>query len=243
MNTLRSDTTTAAGTGTGTAAGAAPGSAANTPVYGPIGGTPWLRHAKRAADIAMAGSFFLFFGWAYALIWLGVLLTSGGPAIYMQPRYGKDGKVFKFYKFRSMVAESDAVLARHLRENEAARREWAVYQKLQNDPRITRFGAILRKYSIDEFPQFWNVLKGDMSMVGPRPCMFTQKDLYGDYWGHYCAVRPGITGLWQISGRNEISYRRRAAMDAEYVARLSLWRDLAILLKTFGVVTGARGSR
>lgn len=241
MNTLRSSSS--ARQGTGGAASESGAAAANTPAYGPLGGAAWLRHAKRAADILMAGSFFLFFGWAYALIWLGVLLTSGGPAIYMQPRYGKDGKVFKFYKFRSMVAESDAVLARHLRENEAARREWAVYQKLQNDPRITRFGAILRKYSIDEFPQFWNVLKGDMSMVGPRPCMFTQKDLYGDYWAHYCAVRPGITGLWQISGRNEISYRRRAAMDAEYVARLSLWRDLAILLKTFGVVTGARGSR
>ena len=234
MNTLRSTSST------GRSAG---GTAANTAAYGPLGGTPSLRRAKRAADILMAGSFFLFFGWAYALIWLGVLYTSGGPAIYMQPRYGKDGRVFKFYKFRSMVANADAVLARHLRDNEAARREWAMYQKLQNDPRITRFGAFLRKYSIDEFPQFWNVLKGDMSMVGPRPCMFAQKDLYGDYWAHYCAVRPGITGLWQISGRNEISYRRRAAMDAEYVAHLSLWRDFVILLKTFGVVAGARGSR
>jgi len=221
----------------------APGAAANTPVYGPLGGAPWLRVAKRAADIAMAGSFFVFFGWAYALIWLGVRMTSGGPAIYMQPRYGKDGKVFRFLKFRSMVADADAVLARHLRENPTARREWAVYQKLEHDPRITRFGAFLRKYSIDEFPQFWNVLVGDMSMVGPRPCMFAQKELYGHYWDHYCAVRPGITGLWQISGRNEVSYRRRAAMDAEYVATLSLGRDFVILLKTFSVVTGACGSR
>jgi lipopolysaccharide/colanic/teichoic acid biosynthesis glycosyltransferase len=219
------------------------GAAANTPVYAPIGGAPWLRAAKRAADIAMAGSFFVFFGWAYALIWLGVLMTSGGPAIYMQPRYGKDGKVFRFLKFRSMVADADAVLARHLRENPGARREWDMYQKLEHDPRITRFGAFLRKYSIDEFPQFWNVLLGDMSMVGPRPCMFAQKELYGDYWDHYCAVRPGITGLWQISGRNEVSYRRRAAMDAEYVSTLSLTRDLVILLKTVSVVAGARGSR
>ena len=238
MSTLRSTHSSDRGRGS-----PGVGTAANTAPYMPLGGKPWQRRAKRAADILMAGSFFLFFGWAYALIWLGVLYTSGGPAIYMQPRYGKGGRVFKFYKFRSMVANADAVLARHLRENEAARREWAVYQKLQHDPRITRFGAFLRKYSIDEFPQFWNVLKGDMSMVGPRPCMFAQKDLYGDYWDHYCAVRPGITGLWQISGRNEISYRRRAAMDAEYVAHLSLWRDFVILLKTFGVVTGARGSR
>ncbi|RSZ37264.1 MULTISPECIES: sugar transferase [unclassified Variovorax] len=240
MNTLRSTSSTGTGRGPGNSG---IGAAANTAPYMPLGGAPWLRRAKRTADVLMAGSFFVFFGWAYLLIWLGVLYTSGGPAIYMQPRYGRNGRVFKFYKFRSMVADADAVLARHLRQNEAARREWAVYQKLEHDPRITRFGAFLRKYSIDEFPQFWNVLKGDMSMVGPRPCMFAQKELYGDYWDHYCAVRPGITGLWQISGRNEISYRRRAAMDAEYVAHLSLWRDFLILLKTFGVVTGARGSR
>jgi lipopolysaccharide/colanic/teichoic acid biosynthesis glycosyltransferase len=161
----------------------------------------------------------------------------------MQPRYGRNGKVFRFYKFRTMVPDADMVLARHLRENEAARREWQKFQKLEHDPRITRFGAFLRKYSIDEFPQFWNVLRGDMSMVGPRPCMFAQKELYGAYWDHYCAVRPGITGLWQVSGRNEVSYRRRAAMDAEYVVTLSMHGDLLILLKTFAVVARARGSR
>ncbi len=209
----------------------------------PAGGTPALRAAKRTVDVLMAGAFFLFFGWAYALIWLGVRLTSGGPAIYMQPRYGMNGKVFPFYKFRSMVPDADAVLAQHLRENEGARREWDKFQKLEHDPRITRFGVFLRKYSIDEFPQFWNVLKGDMSMVGPRPCMFAQQDLYGTYWDSYCSVRPGITGLWQISGRNEVSYRRRAAMDAEYVATLSIHGDIVILLKTFSVVAGARGSR
>ena len=212
-------------------------------IHATVGGSRVMRAAKRAMDIVLAGSFFVFFGWAYGLIWLGVILTSGRPAIYMQPRYGKDGRVFKFLKFRSMVADSDAVLARHLRENEQARNEWNVYQKLAHDPRITRFGAILRKYSIDEFPQFWNVLRGDMSMVGPRPCMFAQKDLYGQYWGHYCAVRPGITGLWQISGRNEVSYRRRAAMDADYVVTLSIHGDIGILFKTVAVVAGARGSR
>jgi lipopolysaccharide/colanic/teichoic acid biosynthesis glycosyltransferase len=209
----------------------------------PVGGSRLLQVAKRSMDILLAGSFFLFLGWAYALIAAGVLLTSGGPAIYMQPRYGKNGKVFRFYKFRTMASDADFVLAQHLRENAAARREWQMFQKLEHDPRITRFGAFLRRYSIDEFPQFWNVLKGDMSMVGPRPCMFAQKDLYGPYWDYYCAVRPGITGLWQISGRNEVSYRRRAAMDAEYVATLSLLRDVVILLKTFHVVIGARGSR
>lgn len=213
----------------------------NAPVQW-AGNSRLLMATKRGADIVMACGFFLFLGWAYALVWLGVLLTSGSPAIYKQPRYGRDGRVFSFYKFRSMVPDSDAVLARHLRENEEARRQWAMYQKLEHDPRITPFGAFLRKYSLDELPQFWNVLKGDMSMVGPRPCMFSQKDLYGVYWPHYCSVRPGITGLWQVSGRSEVSYRRRAAMDADYVATLSLRQDIAILLKTFRVVLGARGS-
>jgi exopolysaccharide production protein ExoY len=213
----------------------------NAPVHW-AGNSRLLMATKRGADIAMASCFFLFLGWVYALVWLGVLLTSGSPAIYKQPRYGRDGRVFSFYKFRSMVSDADAVLARHLRENEEARQQWAKYQKLDKDPRITPFGAFLRKYSLDELPQFWNVLKGDMSMVGPRPCMFSQKDLYGPYWGHYCSVRPGITGLWQVSGRSEVSYRRRAAMDADYVATLSLRQDIAILLKTFLVVAGAKGS-
>ncbi|BEP49375.1 hypothetical protein GmRootV116_30710 [Variovorax sp. V116] len=198
---------------------------------------------KRAVDVLLAGGFFLLLGWAFALVWIGVLLTSGKPGIYKQPRYGRDGRVFSFYKFRTMVPDADAVLERYLRGNEAARRQWEMYQKLDRDPRITRFGAVLRKYSLDELPQFWNVLKGDMSVVGPRPCMFAQKELYGVYWSSYCAVRPGITGLWQVSGRNEISYRRRAAMDADYVATLSIRQDIAILLKTFLVVAGARGSR
>ncbi|MGJ3700448.1 sugar transferase [Variovorax sp. AFSI2.2] len=208
----------------------------------PRGNSPLLTGTKRLADIAMASAFFLFFGWLYALIWIGVMLTSGSPAIYKQPRYGRHGRVFSFYKFRSMVPDADMVLERYLRENEAARQQWEMYQKLDHDPRITPFGAFLRKYSLDELPQFWNVLKGDMSMVGPRPCMFAQKELYGVYWDHYCSVRPGITGLWQISGRNEVSYRRRVAMDVDYVTTLSIHQDIVILLKTFRVVAGGHGS-
>ena len=206
------------------------------------GNSRLLTGTKRLADIVMASAFFLFFGWLYALIWIGVLLTSGSPAIYKQPRYGLRGRVFSFYKFRSMVPDADMALERYLRENEGARQQWEMYQKLDHDPRITPFGAFLRKYSLDELPQFWNVLKGDMSMVGPRPCMFAQKELYGLYWDSYCSVRPGITGLWQISGRNEVSYRRRVAMDVDYVTTLSLHQDIAILLKTFRVVAGGHGS-
>ena len=214
----------------------------NAAVHSP-GNSRLLMGTKRAVDVLLAGGFFLLLGWACALVWIGVLLTCGKPGIYKQPRYGRDGRVFSFYKFRTMVPDADAVLERYLRGNEAARRQWEMYQKLDRDPRITRFGAVLRKYSLDELPQFWNVLKGDMSVVGPRPCMFAQKELYGVYWSSYCAVRPGITGLWQVSGRNEVSYRRRAAMDADYVATLSIRQDIAILLKTFLVVAGARGSR
>lgn len=201
-----------------------------------------LLAAKRALDITMALGFFLLLGWLFVLVWVAVRLTSGSPAFYTQPRYGRGGRVFSFYKFRSMANDADALLARHLAGDAAARLQWATHQKLDRDPRITPVGAFLRRYSLDELPQFWNVLKGDMSMVGPRPCMFAQKELYGPYWAHYCAVRPGITGLWQVSGRSEVSYRRRAAMDAAYVTTLSLRQDLSILLRTFRVVAGARGA-
>jgi len=206
------------------------------------GNSPLLMGTKRFADIVMASTFFLCFGWAYALIWIGVLLTSGSPAIYKQPRYGRNGHVFSFYKFRSMVPDADMVLERYLRENEAARHQWDMYQKLDHDPRVTPFGAFLRKYSLDELPQFWNVLKGDMSMVGPRPCMFAQKELYGLYWDYYCSVRPGITGLWQVSGRNRLTFAERAALDARYVAGWSLGLDFRILARTLRAVASGEGS-
>lgn len=198
---------------------------------------------KRGVDIALSLVFFAVMGWLYAVVWLGVRITSGGPAIYTQPRHGRDGRVFTFYKFRSMVRDADAVLTAHLRTDAHAYAQWQTYQKLEHDPRITRFGAFIRRYSLDELPQMWNVLRGDMSLIGPRPCMCSQKDLYGSYWAHYCAVRPGVTGLWQVSGRNGLSFQRRAALDAEYVNTLSARKDLAILLKTFGVVAGAKHSR
>jgi exopolysaccharide production protein ExoY len=198
---------------------------------------------KRAFDIVLSIFLLITFSWLFLAIWICVKRDSEGPAFYSQARYGKNGRVFRFYKFRSMAVDGELLLKRHLQENAAAREEWRVFQKLQNDPRITRLGLLIRKYSLDEIPQIWNVLRGDMSVVGPRPCTFSQRNLYAEYWHIYSAVRPGITGLWQVSGRNKVSYRRRAAMDAEYVRHLSLYADLRILLMTVRVVFNASGSR
>lgn len=203
----------------------------------------FLRCSKRTVDISVSLIFFLVFGWLYLLLWIGVRITSGGPAIYSQPRYCRNGVVFKFYKFRSMVPNADVVLEEHLKRDSAARRQWADFQKLDKDPRVTKFGVFIRKTSLDELPQFWNVLKGDMSIVGPRPCMVSQKELYGKYWSYYCAVRPGITGLWQVSGRNKLSFQRRIALDVEYVENLSFLNDIRIFLRTIGVVITGSGSR
>lgn len=213
------------------------------PVRNPPSHSIWLRGSKRAVDAAAALFFFAVFGWLFFLLWVGVTLTSKGPALYSQKRYGKGGKIFKFYKFRSMVANADQVLESHLASNPSARLQWNEFQKLDADPRITKFGLFIRKSSLDELPQFWNVLIGDMSLVGPRPCMTFQKDLYGHYWDHYCAVRPGITGLWQVSGRNNLSYKKRIALDVRYVENLSVWRDIHIFLKTIWVVATGHGSR
>lgn len=202
-----------------------------------------FRIAKRTLDIVVSLVFFGAFGWLYILLWLGVILTSGTPAMYSQPRYGRNGKIFKFYKFRSMVHDAGTVLEQHLKNDPKARQQWDSFQKLENDPRITKFGAFIRKTSLDELPQFWNVLLGDMSLIGPRPCMVSQKELYGASWRHYCYVRPGITGLWQVSGRNQLSFEMRVALDVEYVNKLSLYQDVRIFLKTISVVLTGHGSR
>lgn len=202
-----------------------------------------LRAGKRSVDIAAALFFFIAFGWLFAIIGICVLISSGSPVLYYQPRYGKNGRVFRFYKFRSMVSNSAQVLKEHLENDPEARKQWDEYQKLENDPRITRFGKFIRKTSLDELPQFWNVLVGDMSLIGPRPCMLEQKDLYGQSWSHYCAVRPGITGLWQVSGRNQLTYNARVALDVRYVETLSVGKDVDIFIKTIWVVAAGHGSR
>jgi lipopolysaccharide/colanic/teichoic acid biosynthesis glycosyltransferase len=191
---------------------------------------------KRAVDIVGALTFFLVFGPLYVAVALCVWLGGGHPVHYCQTRLGRRGRPFRFYKFRSMVLDSDRVLDEHLARDPAARAEWDTFQKLENDPRILPVGRFIRQLSLDELPQFWNVLKGDMSLVGPRPCMERQRSLYGAAWSHYAAMRPGLTGLWQVSRRNELTFVQRAQLDVEYVEHWSLWLDCKILLRTVRAV-------
>lgn len=191
---------------------------------------------KRFIDIAGALTFFVVFGPIYCAVALGVWLSGGGPIHYRQTRLGKGGKTFQVYKFRSMVANAEQVLEEFLAHDPVARAEWDTFQKLNDDPRIIPIGKFIRRFSLDELPQFWNVLRGDMSLIGPRPCMERQRSLYGTAWTHYTAVRPGLTGLWQVSGRNNLTFAQRVALDTEYVTCWSLVLDAKILLKTFRAV-------
>lgn len=176
------------------------------------------------------------------LIALAIKLDSKGPVLYSQERIGKDGKPFQALKFRSMVTDADSILDECLSNNPDARAQWETHQKIKNDPRITHIGKLLRKLSLDELPQLVNVLRGEMSLVGPRPCMPDQISRYGWVWSLYKRVRPGITGQWQVSGRNETSYKERAAMDAYYIRNWSIWLDIHILARTISVVLRRDGA-
>lgn len=170
-----------------------------------------------------------------------IRMSSRGPVLFVQQRVGHGGHPFPCFKFRSMVCNAQEVLDRLLSESEEARAEWARDQKLRRDPRITPIGRFLRKSSLDELPQLFNVLLGHMSIVGPRPIVAAEIDRYGHRFDAYCSVRPGLTGLWQVSGRNEVSYEARVRLDARYAQRKSLYYDLAICLRTVPAVLGSRG--
>lgn len=157
---------------------------------------------------------------------------DGGPAFYCQDRIGWDGRVFRIWKLRSMVPDADALLAAHLEAHPEARDEWDRTQKLRDDPRITPVGRLIRKTSLDELPQLWNVLRGDMSLVGPRPVTEAEIDRYGVGAVDYMTLRPGLTGPWQVDGRNDISYDDRVAMDVAYARDHDLRRDFGIVLRT-----------
>ena len=162
--------------------------------------------------------------------------TSPGPAIYAHMRLGRHGKMFPCYKFRSMVKDADKKLAAYLASNPSAKAEWEREQKLKHDPRVTRVGMFLRKTSLDELPQLFNVIIGDMSLVGPRPITRSEVCKYGTYFSDYEMVRPGMTGLWQTSGRSDTSYDRRVRLDAWYVRNWNLWLDISMLVKTVRVL-------
>ena len=173
---------------------------------------------------------------------LMIILQDGGPILFGHTRVGRGGRAFKCFKFRSMVVDAEARLQSLLDRDPQARQEWAANQKMRVDPRVTAFGALLRKASIDELPQLFNVLRGEMSIVGPRPIVRAEIVRYGHDYSYYCAVRPGITGLWQVSGRNDVSYRERVALDVRYARCRSLGLNLSIILRTIPAVLLRKGS-
>ena len=198
---------------------------------------------KRGFDVAGAFALLLILSPVLPLVALVVRL-DGGPALYGHGRIGCDGRTFKCLKFRTMVVDADKMLAQYLATHPRAAMEWARQHKLQHDPRITRIGAILRKTSIDELPQLINVLRGEMSLVGPRPVV---RDELEEHYGPvgrvaYSAMRPGITGLWQVSGRSDTSYRERVMLDITYRSNWSFLLDLKILLRTIPAVLARRGA-
>lgn len=195
----------------------------------------------RTIDVAVALAAILVLLPLLVLIVVALKLTSPGPVLFAHRRIGKHGRVFPCFKFRSMVVNSAEVLDRHLAENPEARAEWARDQKLRDDPRITPIGRLLRRSSLDEVPQIFNVLRGEMSMVGPRPIVEAEVIRYRQYIVDYQSVKPGITGLWQISGRNNTTYRRRVALDTAYARGRSVKLDLAIMARTVPAVIFGSG--
>jgi Undecaprenyl-phosphate galactose phosphotransferase WbaP len=176
------------------------------------------------------------------VIALAVMLDSPGAPVYSQKRVGRNGVCFRIYKFRTMAHNADALLQETLNRDSELRREWERNHKLKQDPRVTRVGAALRKTSLDELPQLWNVFKGDMSLVGPRPIVEEEIEKYGPVFDAYRRVWPGLTGLWQISGRSDNSYEERVRLDQYYISNWSVWFDIWILAKTAPVVLRARGA-
>lgn len=204
----------------------------------PVGGM-----AKRALDIVLAViGILLLLPLILGLVVI-LKLTDSGPLLYGHRRIGFAGREFRCWKFRTMVMDGDAVLQKYLRENPAKARLWNEQRKLVDDPRVTVVGAVLRKLSLDELPQLLNVLTGEMSLVGPRPVVRAELDHYASSTRHYLSARPGLSGLWQISGRSNTTYMERVQLDRFYVMNWNLWMDLRIIFMTIPAVAMARGAR
>nr|WP_314121695.1 sugar transferase [uncultured Brevundimonas sp.] len=203
-----------------------------------ISGRRTVRHHpewRRAFDIAIAAAALLSLLPVMLLTGLAIRIQDGGPVLFRQVRIGRDGRPFDCLKFRTMRADAEARLPGMIDA------EWRTARKFRHDARVTRLGGLLRRSSVDELPQLVNVLRGEMSLVGPRPIVFEEAALYGRRLVLYCAVRPGLTGLWQVSGRNDVTYRRRIAMDAWLVRNLTLRVYFAILARTVPAVLSRRG--
>ena len=207
----------------------------------PVLTAPAGRRSKRAFDVVASIALIVLFGPLLLLIALAVR-CDGGPALFGHRRIGAAGTSFRCWKFRSMVLDSEAVLAQTLASDPVARAEWDKDFKLRQDPRVTPLGAFLRKSSLDELPQLFNVLKGEMSLVGPRPIVAAEVERYGQAMEEYRACKPGITGLWQVSGRNDVDYAERVELDRRYAWSWSLKGDLVILVRTLGVVARRSGA-
>jgi exopolysaccharide production protein ExoY len=218
----------------------------------------WSESIRRFADIAacrralnaatkrlldLLGALVLAIVFSPLMIAIVLLMPrSGGSVIYKHRRVGRDGKMFECLKFRTMVPNADQVLRTLLEQDPVMKAEWVRDHKLRHDPRVTRIGHFLRRTSLDELPQIWNVVRGEMSLVGPRPVIREELLRYGRNVGAYLAAKPGITGLWQVKGRNDTDYRRRVVLDTYYVRNQSFILDMYILLKTTGVVLAGNGA-
>lgn len=201
----------------------------------------YAKNCKRMLDVL--GAVVLILCAAPVMLILALIVRAdGGPAIFRHRRVGARGRSFYCLKFRTMHIRAREMLHQHLEADPAARAEWNATFKLKNDPRVTRLGRVLRKTSLDELPQLFNVLVGDMSLVGPRPIVSAEIPFYGGDFGFYAYCRPGLTGMWQISGRSDVDYDQRVAFDRQYVSAWSLWRDIGIILATPKVFLGKSGA-
>ena len=207
------------------------------------GPLPWARRLHTAANQLAAAVLLLVA--SPLMLWVAWMTWrhDGAPVLFGHYRVGRDGRLFRCLKFRTMYRESEQMLAELLARDPVARAQWEREQKLSDDPRVTPVGRFLRRTSLDELPQLINVLRGEMSLVGPRPITVGELTRYGSVRWHYLSVAPGITGLWQVSGRNDTSYAQRVALDERYVERRSLSVDLWILLRTVKVVLSREGAR
>jgi exopolysaccharide production protein ExoY len=195
----------------------------------------WINRAGAAVLLVLLSPLMLAIAWC---IWR----EDGAPVLFAHWRVGQKGRLFRCLKFRSMVRRADLVLAEVFEKDPGAKEEWARDRKLRNDPRVLRIGQFLRQTSLDELPQLFNVLRGEMHLVGPRPVVVQEIPRYGEYKRHYFAVKPGMTGLWQVSGRNNLTYAQRVALDAHYVETRTLWMDLRILARTVSVLVTRDGA-
>lgn len=202
----------------------------------------YISQLKRVLDVVLVLLFLPFVLPVIGLLMAIIKLDSKGPALYQCERIGYRGKKFSIFKLRTMCVNADEKLAQILREHPSLREEWEVDHKLRNDPRITRVGNVIRTLSLDELPQIFNVLKGEMSLVGPRPIVDAEVEKYGKHFAAYKSVRPGITGLWQVSGRNDTSYDSRVILDKYYSKNVSFVQDMKILLKTIPATFSKKGA-